>query len=232
MVHKTLNWIKILNGHRRNFQLELAIHPFPNGKIILNYPGGEGSLDGYSNKYKILAEHIVKQKLASVVRLPNPYTFGFGWDMNLRKAISFVLKNSKTVCGTKTPELYLMGTSAGAGVIASLAWEYPEIKKILLLEPAPIPNEEVTKEALRKYLGEVYIVVGSGNEALGEKVGKKSLSAAKNASRSEIFVIPNCDHQFRGEVNGWIFSQTPFYAFSGDPKPLFPDKNGGIKLYD
>lgn len=232
MVSKYLSWTKSLNNHQRKFQLELAIHPLLNGKIIINYPGGEGTLDGYNNKYKTLAEFIVQQKLASVVRLPNPHTFGFGWDMNLRNALSYILKDSMTICGTKSPQLYLMGASAGAGVIASLAWEYPEIAKILLLESAPVPNEEVTQVGIGKYLGEVCIVVGSGDEALGEVIGRKFLDAATNASKKEIFVIPNCDHQFRGEINGRIFSQAPFYAFSDDPKPVFPDKKAGIKLYD
>ncbi len=229
---RILSWYKTKNNRRQKFQLELAIHPLTIGKIIINYPGSEGSLDGYNNKYKTLAEYIVDQKLASVVRLPNPHTYGFGWDMNLREVLSYVLKNSEAICGTKSPELYLMGTSAGAGVIASLAWEYPEIKKILLLEPAPIPDDEVTKEALGKYTGEIYIVVGSGGEALGEIVGRKFLDSAIKASRRVIFVIPNCDHQFKGEKNGRILSQAPFYAFLDDPKPLFPEGNGGVKLYE
>ena len=45
-------------------------------------------------------------------------------------------------------------------------------------------------------------------------------------------MIPNCDHQFKGEVNGRIMSQAPFYAFATGDKPAFPDPNGGIKLYD
>ena len=42
-----------------------------------------------------------------------------------------------------------------------------------MLEPATVPNEEVTQEGVGKYPGEVYIVVGSGDEALGEVVGRK-----------------------------------------------------------
>src|SRR3989338_4126535 len=103
MIHKLLSWTKSLNDHPRKFQLELAIHPLLNGKIIINYPGVDGSIDGYNNKYKTLAEHIVSQKLASVVRLPNPFTPGLGWSMNLRKVLEYVLKNSKEICGDTTP---------------------------------------------------------------------------------------------------------------------------------
>lgn len=233
---KNLSWEKTLNNHTEKFDLELIIHPFNNGKILVNYPGADGSIDGYKEKYKLLAEYIVSQSFASVVRLPNPHVFGFGWDMNLRHALSYVLDNSQTICNSNSPEIYLMGFSAGAGVIASLAWEYPQVKKILLMEPAPKVNEQGVIKGLDQYKGELYVVVGSGDEvlgpALGQEVGNKIIKAAVNTSKKEIFVIPNCDHQFKGEANGRIISQAPFYAFSENPKPKFPDINGGIKLYD
>jgi hypothetical protein len=212
--------------------LASAIHPFNNGKIIVNYPGAEGSLDGYKGKYKTLAEYIVSQGLASVVRLPNPHTYGFGWNVNLRHALTYVLENSKSICGSDHPDIYLMGLSAGAGAIATLAWEYPEVKKILLLEPALMTGDFSVMKGIAKYRGELYVVVGSGDEAIGTLVGDIVMDNAAKASRKEMFVIPNCDHQFRGEINGRILSQAPFYAFSDDPKPSFPDEKAGIKLYD
>lgn len=228
---KSLSWRQTLNNHTEKFELELSVHPLDNGKIIVNYPGAEGSIDGYNEKYKTLAEHIVANGLASVVRIPNPYTFGFGWDMCLRKALDYVLKHSNEICGTTKPEIYLMGFSAGAGAIAMIAWEYPEVKKILLLEPAPKVNEQGVQEGIGLFKGEVYVVVGGGDEALGEKVGNRVIEAAINASRKEIFVIPNCDHQFKGEINGRIMSQAPLYAFKDKDKPQFPNPKGGIKLY-
>lgn len=232
IISKTLSWEKTINNHTEKFDLELIIHPHGNGKIIVNYPGAEGSTDGYNGKYKTLAEYIVSQSLASVVRLPNPHTFGFGWDMNLRHALAHIHENSKSICNSNDPDIFLMGFSAGAGVIASLAWEYPTVKKILLLEPAPKVGEKGVIDGLCQYKGELYVVVGSGDEALGPEVGNKIIKAAINASKKEIFVIPNCDHQFRGETNGRIMSHAPFYAFSDNPEITFPDPKGGIKLYD
>lgn len=232
ILSKTLSWKKTLNNHTEKFDLELIIHPLNNGKIIVNYPGAEGSIDGYNKKYKTLAEYIVSQGLASVVRLPNPHTFGFGWDMNLRHALAYIFENSKSICNSNNPNIYLMGFSAGAGIIASLAWEYPKIKKILLIEPAPKVDEQGVIEGLGQYKGELYVVVGSEDEALGPEVGKQFIKVAVNTSKKEIFVIPNCDHQFKGEVNGRIMSEAPFYAFCDNPQIKFPDPKGGIKLYD
>jgi len=232
MVKKALSWIESLNGRTEKFKLEIAIHPFTNGKIIINYPGVEGSLDGYNNKYKVLAEEMAKRGLGAVVRSPNPPTFGFGWDTNLRQVLSFVLLNSKKICGAERPELFLMGTSTGAGAIASLAWEYPEITKILFLEPAILPGENLIRTSLSKYGGEIYVVVGSRDSALGRKIGERFINYSTDATRKELFEIPDCDHHFSGEKNGRIFSQAPFYAFSVEPKPKFPDPKGGIKLYE
>jgi pimeloyl-ACP methyl ester carboxylesterase len=232
MVSKALSWTKKINSRTEKFQLKLAVHPFTNGKIIVNHPGVGGSLDGYNNKYKALAGEIVQRGLSAVVRTPNPPVFGFGWDMNLRQVLSFVLLNSKKICGSERPELFLMGTSAGAGAVASLVWEYPEITKILLLEPAILPGENLIKTSLSKYRGEIYVVVGSRDSAFGREIGERFINYSTSARRKELFEIPDCDHHFSGEKNGRIFSQAPFYAFSDKPKPRFPDLKGGIKLYD
>lgn len=123
-----------------------------------------------------------------------------------------------------------MGTSIGAGSIASLAWEYPEVKKILLLEPALVPTGKLDV-ALQKFKGEIYIVVGDSDNALGEEIGKLFYNAAIHAIKRELIVIKNCDHHFSGETNGRILSQTPFWAFQDEKPKDFPNPTGGIVLY-
>jgi hypothetical protein len=232
VVSKSLSWIQTKSGVSTDFKLDLAVHPFDNGKMIINVPGVDGSLDGYNDKYKVLAEYLVRSGVGAVVRIPNPYTFGYGWDINLRHALGYALDNSKEICGQANPEIYLEGFSAGAGAIATIAWEYPEVKKILLVEPAIVFRQDDGLNDMRQYRGQVCIVTGKGSDALGLEVGMKFYDAFENASQREIFEIPNCDHQFRGELNGRILSQAPIYAFADDPKIKFPDPEGGIRLYD
>lgn len=74
-------------------------------------------------------------------------------------------------------------------------------------------------------------MIGQNDDNLGPTAGSWFHSMARGAIHKELFVIPNCDHQFRGEVNGRIMSQAPFYAFTGGKKPDFPVAGGGIKLY-
>ncbi|MDD4110562.1 MAG: hypothetical protein PHS54_03300 [Clostridia bacterium] len=227
-----LNWIKSKNEISMDFELDVAIHPFNNGKIIINYPGADGSIDGYNDKYVKIADYLIDQKIGAVVRIPNISSLGFGWDINLRKTLTYVLDNSKKICGNNKPEIYLMGTSAGAGAIAMTAWEYPEVTKILLTEPAIIFSGEHGVEGIREYKGDVTIVVGKGSNALGKEIGDKFFDYFINAKHKEIIEIENCDHQFKGEINGRIMSESPIYAFAEGEKIKFPDPNGGIKLYD
>lgn len=226
-----LKWEKSQNGITMDFELDVAIHPFNNGKIIINYPGADGSINGYNDKYIKIANYLVENKIGAVVRIPNISSLGFGWDINLRETLSYVLDHSKEICGSEIPEIYLMGTSAGAGAIAMIAWEYPEITKILLSEPAIVFDKNLLSASMKEYKGEVVIVTGDSSLALGLEIGQKFYDGFINASKREIFEIPNCDHQFRGEINGRIFSLAPLYAFS-EKKINFPDSKGGIKIYD
>ncbi len=226
-----LKWEKSQNGITMDFELDVAIHPFNNGKIVINYPGADGSINGYNDKYIKIADYLVENKIGAVVRIPNISSLGFGWDINLRETLSYVLDHSKEICGREVPEIYLMGTSAGAGAIAMTAWEYPEVTKILLTEPAIIFSGEHGVEGIKEFQGKIVIVVGQGGNALGKVIGDKFFDYFIKSKHKEIFEIQNCDHQFKGEINGRIFSQAPLYAF-GDKKFIFPDPNGGVKLYD
>lgn len=224
-----LEWYRNMLGDRIRYEQELAIHPLNNGKILINYPGAEGDINGYNRKYETLANHIVDSKLAAVVRSGNPYVGK--WDTSIRKMLDYVLEHSQEICGSKQPELYLMGFSAGAGSISTLAWEYPEVTKILLMAPAISVGADAVAKGLRQFTGEVYIVIGDSDEVVKPEAGETFFNFCDVASRKELFIIENCDHQFRGEKNGKILSHAPFYAFLED-KPAFPDYEAGIFLYD
>ena len=224
-----LEWYRDLLGEKLKYEQELAIHPLKNRKILINYPGAEGDIHGYNRKYETLANHIVDSELAAVVRSGNPYVGK--WDTSIRKMLDYVLEHSQEICGSKEPELYLMGFSAGAGSISTLAWEYPEVTKILLMAPAIGVGEDAVAKGLRQFTGEVYIVIGDSDEVVKPTAGEIFFNFCDVASRKELFVIEDCDHQFKGEKNGRILSHAPFYAFL-DEKPVFPDYDAGIFLYE
>ena len=214
-------------------KVELAIHPNNSKRIIIIVPGINGDIDGYADKYKVLALHMQSDNLGAVIRTDNEMIAGYLPDVKLRAALQYERENAYSVCGEPEPEVMLMGFSAGASAIAAIAHEYPEVKRILLFAPSGDMTEKLVKGGLKKFKGEVYIVQGEKDEVVGPKAGKLFNDLATSAIHKELFMIPNCNHQFMGEVNGRIMSEGPYYAFSETTsKPKFPNPKGGIKLYD
>ena len=230
--HDNIKWRKKYKDFTEyEYNLPIKIHSNDSGHIIINYPGAEGDIDGYNRKYETLANHIQDSGLAAVVRSGNPFVPVHGWTHNLRELIHYSLENSKKICSSNKPELWLMGFSAGAGAIAMTAWEYPEISKILIIAPAKGVGEQKLLEGLNRYSGEAYILVGDNDEVVSIDDCKQMYEALDHAKHREFIVIPNCDHQFRGEENGHILSQAPFYAFGDEKIADFPNPKAGIKLY-
>lgn len=212
--------------------ISLAIHPNLSGRIIVNIPGREGHIDGYCEKYKILSHYMQSKGLGAVVRTGNHFVKGFLPDLNLKAAMDYANQKAWEICGEPNPEILLMGFSAGASAIAARAHEYPQVSTILLCAPSGNMPEQTITEGLARFKGEVYIVIGENDDVVGPDSGKIFYDLATGARHRELFNITNCDHQFKGEVNGRIISEAPFYAFAKSNKPNFPDPKGGIKLYD
>jgi hypothetical protein len=213
--------------------LELSLHPNTSGRIIINYPGWRGNIDGFNNKHKKLAQYMQGEGLGAVVRGKGPGFpdfEGFAIDTQLKKMLEYSLNNAEYLCSSQNPELLLIGTSAGGGAVAAVASEYDAVSRILLMAPAiNIGEEEVEK--MGEFPGEVFIVIGRDDTVVGVDSGKYFLDLAKRASRKELFVIDDCDHNFSGSANGRLMSIAPFYAFAKTVRPNFPDKSGGIILY-
>ncbi len=219
-------------GQEATINVEFAVHPNNSGRIIVNIPGSNGEIDGYRGKYKILGRHIQSDGLGAVVRVGNHFSDGFLQDVNLRSVMRYVEEYAWEICGNPEPEILLMGFSAGASAIAARAHEYPEVTRILLGAPAKGMRGISVRDGISRFRGEVYIMIGDKDDNVGTDSGQVFYDWALDASKKELFVLPDCDHQFRGERNGRIISEAPFYAFSLGEKPKFPDPAGGIKLYD
>lgn len=123
-----------------------------------------------------------------------------------------------------------MGFSAGAGAIAIVAANCPQIKKVLRLAPSVDAGKSAIEEAFGKFLGEVYIAIGQYDECVGREAGDYFLELATGARKKKLVVIPNCDHQFQGRIDGKIMSKAPFWAFAADDS--FPSAEGGMELCD
>lgn len=223
--------LRLFEGRHNSAPVSLAIHPNLSRRIVINVPGTKGVIDGYAQKYKILGHYIQSVGLAAVVRTGNNFD-NYPADINLNAALAYAKQHAWEICGEPKPEILLMGFSAGASAIAARAHQHPEVTRILLGAPAKSMRGINVKEGMSKFKGEVYIVIGDKDDNVGTDSGKTLYNWATVASHKKLFVLPDCDHQFKGEKNGRIISQAPFYAFGIGEKPFFPNPFGGIKLYD
>ena len=222
-------------GEETTIRFEINIHDCPASEvIIINYPGYAGDIDGYQGKYRILADLMRRKQLGAVIRMGNQPRYGFSYEnsvvSHLRATIEYAMTYSGSICAAKKPNLYLMGFSAGAGAIAIVAAEYPEVKKVLLLAPSVDAGKNRIEDAFCRFRGEVSIAVGEHDECVGKEAGDYFFRLARLASKKKLAVIPNCDHQFQGLANGKIMSKAPFWAFADEE--TFPSPEGGIVLYD
>lgn len=218
---------------QKPLELEVAIHPYSNGIIVVNYPGITGDIDGYNNKYGQQADFVQENGIGTVVRMGNPYfdelPYPEGMIDNFRFVLDYCLANGAELSGVGNPTLYLMGFSAGASTIAAVAGDYSEVERILLMAPSGDAGQEAIESGLGKFTREVYVAVGSNDEMVGPHAGRIFYDMAKAAKLKKLEIIPNCDHQFKGEVNGRIMSKAPLWAFAGDT--TFPSPEGGKVLY-
>lgn len=227
----------IFKGDRRERELgmDVVVHPNNSGRIIINYPGHRGDISGFNNKHLKLAQYMQGEGLGAVVRIRGsgfPDFNGFAVDTQLRAAIAYSLKHSEVICGAQRPEVLIIGTSAGGGAASAIAYEYERVSRILLMAPGDSIGGGAVEKGLGLFAGEVYIVIGEDDDVVGgTKAGQYYYELAARASRRELFILPNCNHQFWGELNGRYMSQAPFYAFATGDRSKFPDPEGGIVLY-
>lgn len=204
------------------------------GVIIISYPGVDGSINGYNQKYLKLAAHLAETaNIGTVVRLGNHYEPRIDYSHSVIDDLAAVIErckvNAKRWCGASTPDIFLMGFSAGASAVAAVAGEFPEIKKILLVAPSADADEQRIRSSLAKFQGDLCAAVGSHDIVVGTDAAEQFAALAPNAASKRTFVIPECDHQFRGEINGKILSALPLVAFTN--RLSVPDPVAGIKLY-
>ena len=214
-------------------EIEVAVHKANSGKIIINYPGAGGHIDGYNNKYLTLAD-CMQNSIGAVVRMGNQKVLGLNYSQllrdNLKAVIEYSISNAFEICGSHKPILYLMGSSDGAGAISAVAYLYAEIEKILLYAPSFGAGREDINKGLKQYRGDLYIVIGNKDFVVGQGNGQIFKDLAEVSRISQLEIIPDCDHQFRGKTNGKILSKAPFWAFDNDG--TFPSPEGGIELYE
>jgi len=196
--YQKLNWQEKNNISSIDCSIDIAVHPAKSKIILLTIPGVDGSVDGYEGKYIKIAESAQKKYGVAVLRMSNPFISSLFWESNVRRVLEFIQDNLITISGRQDVELRIMAHSAGASVITMIAWEYPFISKLLLINPAIRLWPDKIKYGLSEFGGnKTTILIGSRDPSLIEV---KNLSEQKGLSGIKTVVIDGADHDFSGKA--------------------------------
>lgn len=177
----------------------------PSTAILLTVPGVDGSVDGHEDKYARIAEAAQHEYGAAAVRMANPFISTFFWESNLREALHYVQENAEAICGTAEFELRIMAHSAGAAIAGRIAWEYPFITHLLLVNPAANLGFEQIRDGLDKFQGNTTILVGSEDPNLA--------GTTQLGTLADINIIDGADHDFSGPHFDTFLSAPGKYLF-------------------
>lgn len=193
---QTLHWQEHKNGITVDCSLDVAVTPAETNLVLLIIPGVDGSVDGYEEKYKRIAESVHNNHGVAVVRTSNPFISSYHWESNIRRILEFIQNNKTNITGSEQIEVRIMAHSAGASIVAQIAHEYPNIKRLLLINPATKLGYEKINEGLEKFNGNINILMGSADPSIEE------------LRHLNIDVIEGADHYFSGDSLN-IFIEAP-----------------------
>lgn len=172
--------------------METAYYPSENSKntlIILTGLGGSVK----SDKYVKIAENVIKKYNCGVYVIGVPYNC---WDNPqgvFEEAVDYVLKNSQT------EKIYIFGNSAGASIAIWYAHLYPQLKKILAVNPVLNLNVHKTRRGILNFNGEKTFVFIGENDPSAPYFGL--LPEKENA---EYKLLEEIDHFFSGKTDDFI----------------------------
>ena len=199
--YEKIEWTEEMNGVKVDCSLDIVIHPTESNIILLTIPGVDGSVDGYKDKYRRIADSVQEEHRVSVISISNPFITSFHWESNIRKALEFISINLPTITEGNEAEIRIMAHSAGAAVIAQIDWEYPEIKRLLLINPATKLGLDKMKLGLSMFKGDdITVLYGSLDPAISDV---NEFCDIDSRTPINTFVLEGVDHHFSG-TNGLI----------------------------
>lgn len=167
-----------------------------NSTIVFIKAGLNGSMLGYQNKYLTIANNINQTFGYTVIVASNPST-----PYNAVEDAMELIKEYASEHKFKDVQIYHMGFSNGAYMGASYGYLYPEIKRMLLINPPLMWNYHQIKEGCNKFKGEKMVfVIGEHDQS---KPFLSILDLIDNPSK-EVIIYPKATHQFVGMLKEFI----------------------------
>lgn len=161
------------------------------GKAFVILTGLGGSADGFGNKYSRIAEYVQNDYGFPAFIAPTPKDVWEKKEKYFDEVSVHILQNKTYV--------YLMGVSAGATMALWYAAKYPQIKRVLCVNPVLNINLHLTSSGIRNFCGKKMAVVFGEKDPSAKWA--KLLPALPNL---QIYIIPGADHVFSGKLDEFI----------------------------
>lgn len=167
---------------------------YPAGEdCLLIFTGLGGDTKGYENKYVKIAETITQKYGFSVFVAGVPQDCWSRPHEVFDEAVNYVLSKGES------EKIYVMGSSAGASLAVWYSHLYPQIKKVLAVNPVLNLNYHRTKEGIEKFTGEIMFV----------KVGELDpcaiwVNLLPHKDNLRVDVLKGIDHVFKGKLDEFI----------------------------
>lgn len=207
-----IDWKERIGLHTIECSVDVAIHENVSDIVFLTVPGVDGSLDGYENKYLRIADDVSRRHSVTCIRMSNPFISSSHWDKSLRITLQYIFDNLPRITTKNDCELRIMGHSVGASVLADIAWEYPQITRLLLINPATKYGLKKIEAGMNKFNGDVTILLGDKDPSFKDIITIKERTHSRNIF---IEVLSHTNHHFSGNSFEFFLSAPNKYLFNG-----------------
>lgn len=172
---------------------DIEIEYYEKGKdILLILTGIGGTTKGYENKYEKIAKNVMEQHNFSVVVATSPSGSWLHTEQNLYQVMSFIQSKRDNDFN-----VYAMGNSAGANIVLWHSNKFPQIKKVLAVNPVMNINLHLFK-SLQDTEKEIKIVFGELD------MSSSFADLLPKSEKIKVDILPNIDHNFTGNLDLYI----------------------------
>ena len=164
--------------------------------VLLILTGIGGTTKSFQNKYETIAHNVMKTYGFSVMVATTP---SGSWlrlnGNNLQDIMNLIIEKKHN----KNFDVYVMGSSAGANIILNYSYSFPQIKRVLAINPVLIMNLHKIHQGIKNFNGEKITVIFGEND-----YSCKLLEVLPQSNILDTIILPKVDHTFKGQLETFI----------------------------
>lgn len=164
--------------------------------VLIIFTGVGGTTKGAQNRYELIAEEVIKNYDFSVAVATTPSGSWFRLDGNNLEDVMNTLFEQRQ---DKDFTTYVMGMSAGANIVLNYSYLFPQIKRVLAINPVLNMNLHKIHQGIKEFTGEKINVIFGENDASSQYAVMLPKAAVLKTT-----ILPNVDHSFTCQLQTFI----------------------------